>query len=144
MKLARRFLQLYALAHLVGGLLLPWMVGTALFSDYNRALAQAFHVSDAATSAQARFLTGLMGPTVASWGLLFFMLAQEAFARPTRRLWWGMVLAGLLWAPYDSFLSWQNGIYLNVVINLLSLTALLVPLWLVRHNFLNAPPAETP
>lgn len=144
MKLARRFLQLYALAHLVGGLLLPWMVGTALFSDYNRALAEAFHVSDAATSAQVRFLTGLMGPTVASWGLLFFLLVQEAFARPTRRLWWGMVLAGLLWAPYDSFLSWQNGIYLNVVINLLSLTALLVPLWLVRHNFLNAPPAETP
>jgi hypothetical protein len=144
LKLAERFLQLYALAHLVGGLLLPWMVGTAVFTDYNRALAQAFHVSDAATSAQAQFLTGLMGPTVASWGLLFFLLVQQAFARPTRQLWWGMVLAGLVWAPYDSFLSWQNGIYLNVVINLLSLAALLVPLLLVRDNFLNARPAETP
>lgn len=143
MKLAERFLQLYALAHLVGGLLLPWMVGTAIFTDYNRALAQAFHVSDDAALAQARFLTGLMGPTVASWGLLFLLLVRQAFRHPDRQLWWGMVLAGLVWAPYDSFLSWQNGIFLNVVINLLSLAALLVPLWLVRHNFLNTPPANT-
>lgn len=139
MRPAKIFLQLYALAHIIGGLLLPWLVDSALFTEYNRALAEAFSLGDAASRAQASFLTGLMGPTIASWGLLFFFLLDYAFDHPDSRIWWGLVLAGLLWAPYDSFLSWQQGIYLNVLMNGLSLLALLVPLWLVRHNFPKVP-----
>lgn len=142
MRLAKIFLQLYALAHIIGGLLLPWLVDSVLFTEYNRALAKAFSLGDAASQAQASFLTGLMGPTIASWGLLFLLLLEYAFARPDPHIWRGMVLAGLLWAPYDSFLSWQQGIYLNVLMNTLSLLALLVPLWLVRHNFLHCPDTQ--
>lgn len=144
MRLAKIFLQLYAIAHIIGGLLLPWLVDSVLLTEYNRALAEAFSLGDTTSRAQASFLTGLMGPTIASWGLLFLLLLDYAFAHPDRRIWWGLVLAGLLWAPYDSFLSWQHGIYLNVLMNTLSLFALLVPLSLVRHNFphrSNTPPS---
>ncbi len=144
MKPARTFLLLYALAHLLGGLLLPWLVDTALFTHYNNSLATAFGVQEAAAQRQAIFLTGLMGPTLASWGLLFALAVQQSFARPTRPAWWSMVLAGLLWAPYDSALSWRQGIYLNVLANAVSLLALLVPLWLVRHNFLHSQPDTPP
>lgn len=137
MKAAQRFLQLYALAHIIGGLLLPWLVDTAVFADYNAALAQAFGLHNAASRRQAIFLTGLMGPTIASWGVLLLVLVQLSFARPTPMAWWGMVLAGLVWAPYDSLLSWQQGIYLNALINAASLLALLLPLWLLRHDFLH-------
>ncbi|MGH8493231.1 MAG: hypothetical protein ACRERR_09025 [Moraxellaceae bacterium] len=136
MKQAKIFLQLYAIAHIVGGLLLPWLTDSILFTEYNRALAASFGLNDAASLKQARFLTGLMGPTIASWGLLMLLMVSEAFARPQAKWWWGLLLVGLLWAPYDSFLSWQQGVYLNVAINALSFLALLVPLWLVRHNFL--------
>lgn len=139
MKQARIFLQLYALAHIAGGLLLPWLTDSIIFAEYNHALAAAFGLSDEASASQARFLTGLMGPTIASWGILMLLAVSEAFARPSAKWWWGLILAGFLWAPYDSFLSWQHGIYLNILINAVSLGALLVPLWLVRHNFLHIP-----
>lgn len=139
MKLAKRFLLLYAFAHIVGGLLLPCLVDTALFTHYNNAVATAFNTQDAAARAQASYLSALMGPTVASWGLLFALAVQQSFAKPTRMAWWGMLGAGLLWAPHDSWLAWQHGIYLNALINGASLLALLAPLCLVRHNFLHAP-----
>ncbi|MDQ8038626.1 MAG: hypothetical protein REI12_14490 [Pedobacter sp.] len=139
MKLAKRFLLLYAFAHIAGGLLLPCLVDTPFFAHYNNAVATAFNTQDAASRAQANYLSALMGPTVASWGLLFALAVQQSFAKPTRMAWWGMLGAGLLWAPYDSWPAWQHGVHLNTLINVLSLLALLVPLWLVRHNFLHAP-----
>lgn len=135
--------MLYAFAHVAGGLLLPWLVDTVLFTHYNNILATAFGVQEAAAQRQAIFLTGLMGPTIASWGLLFALVVQQSFAQPTKLGWWGMVLAGLLWAPYDSFLSWQQGIHPNILINAVSLLALLLPLWLVRHNFLQPQPSAS-
>ena len=137
MQTARRFLQLYALLHVAGGLLLPWLVQTALFDPYFATASAALHLPD---TTSLRFLSGLIGPTIASWGLLFFLLVQQAFAHPSRRLWWGMVLAALLWAPYDSLLSWQQGISANVLLNLISLAALLIPLLCVRRHFTEAPP----
>lgn len=137
-KVAKLFLQLYALTHIAGGLLLPWLMHTSLFTSYLDQLALAFNSNSSTAREQAVFLTGLMGPTIASWGLLFFLVVTQAFSAPSPRWWWGMVLAALLWAPYDSALSWQEGMPLNAHINALSLLALLAPLWLVRHNFLHA------
>lgn len=144
MKKARLFLQLYALAHIAGGLLLPWLVHTAVFTAYHEQLAQTFNSHNASSREQALFLTGLMGPTIASWGLLFFLVVTQAFSTPSPRWWWGMVLAALLWAPYDSVLSWQQGMSINVIINAIALLALLVPLWLLRHNFLHPHSIQQP
>lgn len=138
MQTARRFLLLYAGLHILGGLLLPLLVDTSLFAGYNAAVAQAFSLQDPAAQAQTRYLTGLMGPTVASWGLLFALAVHQAFVHPSRLAWWGLVLAGLLWAPYDSLLAWLHGILLNAAINALSLLALLIPLLCVRRHFLEA------
>ncbi len=118
---------------------MPSLADSSLLAHYNTAVAKAFNTTDTASRSQAVYLTGLMGPTVASWGLLFALAIQQSFSRPSPLAWWGMTSAGLLWAPYDSWLAWQQGIYLNALINGISLLALLVPLWLVRHNFLHPP-----
>jgi hypothetical protein len=139
LKTAKRLLLLYAFGHILGGLLLPWLVDTPVFAHYNNTVATTFHTQDASARAQANYLSGLMGPTIASWGLLFALTVQQAFSQPTRIAWWGMVVAGLLWAPYDSWLAWRQGIYINTFINSASLLFLLIPLWMVRHNFLHTP-----
>ncbi len=132
------WLYAFALAHVLGGLALPWLIHTELFRYYNQTLYAALRLQDAPSQEAARFLLGLIGPTMASWGLLFFLVLRQGFARPTPAAWWLILLALLLWAPYDSWLSWRQGLPLNALINAVALLLVLPPLLLLRPYFLRA------
>ena len=68
----RIFLQLIAIVHIIGGMLLPFLVNTSLFETYNTLVYQALGFDIAGTNPEINFLIGLFGPTIASWGVLFF------------------------------------------------------------------------
>jgi len=63
------------------------------------------------------FLVSVFGPTIASWGILFFSLARTFFSNPTRGLWWALILSIVTWALLDSALCVYYGIYSAVVLN---------------------------
>jgi len=87
-----------------------------------------------AAQIEARFLIALFGPTVVS----------AAFNRPSAAGWWWMILAVLLWAPYDSFLSLQERLYANLWANLAVSIAVVVPLFIVRKYFFFPPRSNSP
>ena len=132
------FLQMIAIAHIVGGILLPFLVNTPLFATYNSLLYQALGFEAAGQNAEINFLIGLFGPTIASWGVLFLYVVSTAFKNPDKKGWWAIFLCCLAWAPYDSLLSIQKGIYINALINLISALAILIPLFMARNHFLEA------
>jgi hypothetical protein len=131
----RMFLQLIAIAHIIGGILLPLLVNTRLFSTYNALVNQALGFETAGENDEINFLIGLFGPTIASWGVLFLYVVTTAFKNLDKRGWWAIFASCILWAPYDSMLSIQRGIYINALINLISALTILIPLFMARKHF---------
>jgi hypothetical protein len=132
------FLQLIAVTHIIVGILLPFLVNSALFATYNSLLYEALGFDTTSRHAEINFLIGLFGPTIASWGVLFLYVVMTAFKHPEKKGWWTIFLCCLLWAPYDSLLSIQKGIYVNALINLISSLAILIPLFMARKYFFEA------
>lgn len=129
------FLQLIAIIHIAGGILLPCLINTPVFETYNTLVYKALGFDTARVNPEINFLLGLFGPTIASWGVLFFYVVTSAFKRLDQKGWWAIFICCLAWAPYDSLLSIQKGIYINALINLVSALAILIPLFMVRKNF---------
>jgi hypothetical protein len=119
----------------VGGILLPLLVETRLFATYNSLLSQRPGFDSTSQNTSIKFLIGLFGPTIASWGILFLYLVTTVFKNPDKKGWWAIFLCCLVWAPYDSLLSIRKGIYLNVWINLVSSLTILIPLFMARKYF---------
>ena len=132
------FLQWIAVAHIVGGVLLPLLVNTSLFETYNTLVYQSLGFDTAQANPEVNFLIGLFGPTIASWGVLFFYVVASAFKNLDPKGWWVVFFACVAWAPYDSLLSIQHGIYINALINLVSALAILTPLFMARKYFFHS------
>jgi len=132
------FLQLVAITHIVGGILLPFLVNTPLFATYNSLLYKSLGFDTTRQNTEVNFLIGLFGPTIASWGILFLCVVSTVFKNPDKKGWWAIFLCCLAWAPYDSLLSIQKGIYINALINLIASLTILIPLFMARKYFFDA------
>lgn len=133
------YLQLLAGAHILGGFLLPILVDTFVFDTYNEIIFRALGVEGTGQKSNLIFLHGILGPTIASWGILFLYAVTTAFEKPDKRGWWTILFACLAWAPLDGFLSMQKGIYINGLIDLVVLVAILGPLFMTRKHFFSSP-----
>ena len=134
----RVFLQLFAIAHILGGIALPFLVNTSLFASYNELLYRALGFESNVRNPNVNFLIVLFGPTIASWGVLFLYVVTSGFRNPNKHAWWTILFSCIVWAPYDSLLSIQQGIYINALINLVSASAILIPLFLARKHFFSS------
>ena len=132
---AKRWLQCLAIAHIISGLMLPVVVQLDIAQPYFRLMADVFALSSTQDLLFLQFLIGLFGPTVASWGVLFWAVVTQSFAIPTKGAWWLMILASVVWAVYDSIYSSFYGLWINALINGVVFVSIVVPLWFVRHEF---------
>lgn len=129
---AKCWLQVLAIIHIIGGLLLPILVYTPLAAPYFALLQTALPDSNPQS---LKFLIGVFGPTVASWGLLFFYAIGKAFESRTRKDWWILVSAVLIWSVLDTAFSIVNNVFAHFYLNGLVLVLFLVPLILTRKHF---------
>ena len=135
-------LQIIALIHIVTGLLLPLVVQTRFFDVYNQHLAIAFNLADDNSADAIKFLVGIIGPTISSWGMLFLFSINSAFANPTRKAWWFIVIACAIWAIYDSLLSLSYGIYLNAIFNGVVFIGIMIPMLISKQLFVTKPDSK--
>ncbi|MBD3653358.1 hypothetical protein [Kangiella sp.] len=131
-KFSKRWLQTLAIIHIIGGLLLPIMVYTSRATPYFTHLQNAFPDS---SPESLRFLIGVFGPTVASWGLLFFYAIGKAFETQTNKDWWLLVSATLVWAVLDTAFSIANNVFAHLYLNGSVLVLFLIPLLLTKKHF---------
>jgi hypothetical protein len=124
-----------AIAHIIGGLMLPVVVQLEIAQPYFRVMADVFALNSTQDLLFLQFLVGIFGPTVASWGVLFWAVVTQSFAIPTKGAWWLMILASVVWAVYDSIYSSFYGLWINALINGMVFVCIVVPLWCVRHEF---------
>ncbi len=112
--------------HILGGLLLFL---TVFVPDVQVTIATSAGLTDANFSP---FLFAVLGPTVASWGVLFTAVVRQFVDYPTRRLWHAMVLAVVIWAPLDVGLCWYYGVIVGAVADGIVFLLLLALLFNVR------------
>ena len=124
--MATKILSWVGPLHIVAGLLLfltAFLPGVQTMIAVNVGLAgESF----------SPFLFAVLGPTVASWGVLFTAVVRQFIDYPTRRLWNAMLLAIVVWAPLDTGLCLYYGVYGGVAVNGLVVVLLLVLLFKVR------------
>lgn len=135
MSYVKRWLQLIAILHIIGGLMLPVVVQLDIAQPYFKLMAEVFAVSHSQDLQFLQFMVGIFGPTIASWGVLFWAVVTQSFAIPTNGAWWLMIAACVVWAVYDSIYSSFFGLYVNAAINAVMFVMIVVPLWWVRAEF---------
>ncbi|AOE50578.1 hypothetical protein [Kangiella sediminilitoris] len=126
MTFTEKWLKGIAITHIIGGMLLPIMVFTPIAAPYFNQLLEAFPQGDLTSM---KFLIGVFGPTVASWGLLFYYGVGKAFQSKTPKDWWFLVFAILAWVLLDTvyslFFNVISHLYINGAIALLLITPLI-------------------
>lgn len=125
--IAQRILYWLGPAHVVAGLLLAFTVFTP---DVQVLIARisTIPVNDPYTP----FLLAVIGPTVASWGVLFTAIVTVFLEHPSPPLWRSMVWSIAVWAPIDTGLCLWFKAYGAAAMNGLMLIMFVILLLNVR------------
>lgn len=110
--MTKRFLTLVGPAHVIGGLLLFASGFIPAAQEYLRSLLV---VSD--DFVWSPFFLSILGPTIASWGILFGALVNQFYALPSKSIWRAMLLSVVIWAPLDTMLCLAYGLYSGAIVN---------------------------
>jgi hypothetical protein len=78
------------------------------------------------------FFLAILGPTIASWGVLFTAVVTQFLSNPSQVLWKAMVWSVAIWAPLDTALCLYFGVYGGAIINTAVVSALIFLLLNVR------------
>ena len=107
-----KILKLVGPLHVVGGLLLFM---SAFFPSTQAAIASLVNLP--ADQDFSPFFVAILGPTIASWGVLFWAVVTQFYAAPSPGLWKALVLSVVVWAPLDTGLCLYFGVYGGAVVN---------------------------
>ncbi|MET1257066.1 hypothetical protein [Aliikangiella maris] len=133
MKNSIRILQVVAIIHIVAGLALPFIAQIEWIGEGLVNLVFTDLTLTSAVYKKALYIIALFGPTIASWGILLWLLVQSYCAQPTKQKWLGINLAILVWFIGDTLFSMINGIHQALVLNGLVMLSLLISLWKIRR-----------
>ncbi len=125
--MVEKILKLVGPAHVAGGLLV-------FLSGFIPAAQVWFESLFAKTGdlVWSPFFVAVLGPTIASWGLLFAVVVNQFYAAPSPRLWKALVAAVAIWAPLDTALCLYFGLYGGAVLNSIIVVGLAVLLIAAR------------
>ncbi len=135
----------------VGGILVAFGVSFAVLNQtpffdliFNRSIDPVFWPAGEVPAAAGRFqawIYGVLGATIAGWGVLVFFIAKHPLAQGERWAWRGLAGGFTLWFVVDTALSAFFGVTFNVVFNCLLAAAIVLPLWGLRKDVL--PPSRS-
>jgi hypothetical protein len=134
---ARVWLIVVGVAMAVGGTMLALLGGTRLLAFLDRLIDPAFwhDTPDASTRRYQAWIYGVLGGTMAGWGLTVALLAASDFAARETWLWWTIASGTALWFVVDTGQSLRFRVWANVALNAAVLIAVAIPLALTFGEF---------
>lgn len=126
---------LYALAalHFLVGLLIPWTIHHAIFSDYHQHILNHFwpaEIPAAAVELQTWWMS-ILGATIENLAILMAVLIYVGDRYRIPLVWGWMIISLLVWAPQDMVISLTNQAWSHVWIDVFALFAFLPPLFVL-------------
>jgi hypothetical protein len=135
----QRWLLTLGVIIVVFGVALAFLYSTPLFDIFRTQIDPVFWGAGELTGGTLPFqqwIYGVLGATMAGWGVCIACIAAVPFKRKEMWAWNCLAIAVSLWFVIDTFLSWRFGALFNVVFNVLIFVAALVPLLFSRKYFL--------
>jgi hypothetical protein len=121
----------------LAGAAISLLGGTRVFAPINRLFDPAFWpgAPDEATRRYQAWIYGVLGGTMAGWGVTVTVLVSQAYASREGWVWWAVAAGTALWYVLDTTQSVRYRVYANAVINTALLVALAIPLALTFTEF---------
>ncbi len=134
----QRWLLALGVIIVVFGVALAFLYSTPLFDIFRTQIDPVFWGAGELTGGTIAFqqwIYGVLGATMAGWGVCIAFIAAVPFKRKEKWAWNCLALAVSLWFVIDTFLSWRFGALFNVAFNVLIFLAAMLPLLLSRRDF---------
>jgi len=113
--------------------------GTFLFKVFDTQINPSFwgtpEIPDIATDEFQQWIYGVLGATIAGWGVFLAFIAHYPFKK--HELWaWNCILVGIIvWYVLDTGISLYFKVYFNAVFNAVLLAFVITPLGFSRRHF---------
>jgi hypothetical protein len=134
----QRWLVVLSVVIVAFGLGMVVLNGTPLFDLLNRQVDPVFWGNEPLPAAMLTFrgwVYGVLGATMAGWGVFFGFLAQVPFQRQERWAWNCLALGMLVWYVPDTLLSLASSVIFNAAFNTVLLALVVLPLFFTRKEF---------
>jgi hypothetical protein len=136
----QRWLLVVAVLVAAFGLFIAFFNQTPLFDTlFNDFINPVFWDSEDVTEEVRdfqRWIYGVLGMTVAGWGVTMAFVAHYAFRRKERWAWTAIVAAMTLWFVVDTLISLVHGVYFNALaVNVPLYALIMLPMWFTRKAF---------
>jgi hypothetical protein len=121
------------------GLGMALLNGTPVFDLLNRQVDPAFWGAQPLPAQALAFrgwAYGVLGATMAGWGVFFVFLAYVPFRRKEKWAWYCFAAGLLVWYVPDTITSLTSGVVFNAVFNSILLALVALPLFFTRKDFL--------
>lgn len=122
-----RLLRLIGPAHVIGGLLL---FSTGFIPSAQHLLESLFVTSD--DFIWSPFFVAVLGPTIASWGVLFSAVVRQYLNTRAPGAWRTLVIAAAVWVLFDTLLCVYFGLNRGALFNAGMIVLLAIALCGVR------------
>ena len=114
--------------HVIGGLCLAILLW---IPSFHPTLLKLIYGDTPITNPQhIIFWICILGPTIASWGVLCRICVDYFAEQPNKRTYRRLILALLVWAPLDSTMCISQGISLGAVMN----ASVVILFWYLCHR----------
>ena len=108
---------------------------TPLFNLFNSQIDPVFWGQDQTSKSMASFqawVYGVLGATVAGWGICMAFIVYHPYRRRERWAWWALTAGIVVWYLIDTSISLAYGVVFNAGFNTLLLLLAGVPLLATR------------
>ncbi len=126
-----RWLLVACVGQILLGFTITFAIDTPLWSWHQTPMAETlWDTSEVPANLEAyrRFTMGMLGPTVSAWAVALFFVTLVPFRRGEGWSWWCIAAATMIWFPFDTVISVQEEIWVNVVFNCSGLALIALPL----------------
>jgi hypothetical protein len=134
----QRWMLALSIAIVAFGLAMALLNSTLVFNLLNRQVDPAFW-GDQPLPAQAlafrAWVYGVLGATMAGWGVFFIFLAHIPFRRQEKWAWYCFAAGLLVWYVPDTIISLAAGVFFNAIFNTALLVLVALPLFFTWKDF---------
>lgn len=118
------------------GVLLALFSETPAFSIFHQQIDPAFfRAPDAEIRNFQQWIYGLLGATMAGWGVFMAFIAHYPFQKKEKWAWVCIAMGVLLWYVVDTSISLSFGVMFNAVFNTIVLILVALPLGFTWKDF---------
>lgn len=120
------------------GLIMALLSWSPLFSVFNDLVSDVFWNGtgpDAAVKQYQLWVHGMLGATMAGWGVTLAFIVFYPFTKKERWAWNAIVIGLALWFLVDTFMTVYTRAYFNVGVNVLLIVLAGIPLLMSRKAF---------